>query len=48
MGADQLGDCPCIKDWAEEMEGDCYSERQGIWWVMDPESSRLPAAVLRL
>jgi hypothetical protein len=42
--------CPSSKDKAEGVEGTegrgVVFRRAGFWWVMGPESTRLPAAAL--
>ena len=51
MRADQLGICPSRKDQAEGVEGAVgkwYLGGWEFWWVMDPETNRLPAAAPRL
>ena len=47
MGAGQLGVCPSRKvreKGVEGTEGEWYLGGWGFWWVMGPESTRLPAA----
>ena len=50
MGADQQGFCLSSKDRAEGMEGTerVIFRKAGVWWVMGPESTRLPSTTLGL
>ena len=51
MGADQLGFFPSRKDWEERLEGrevEWCLGGQGFWWVMGPESTRLPVIALEI